>query len=69
MGCIYCSCEDNGFIALNDTRIYSGIDLSLNRQGMLRARYYDDEDNLISEDIVNLAYCPNCGKRFDNGNS
>lgn len=40
--CPYCECGTNDFEVLNQTAEYSGIELSINRQGMLRARVLDD---------------------------
>lgn len=63
MKCIYCDRDDNDFVPLNETFGYSGIELSLNKQGMLRVRYYDTDDtNFITQEIVNLRYCPRCGR-------
>lgn len=62
MKCAYCDSDDNDFVQLNQTFGYSGIEMSLNRQGMLRARYYENGNNIfISQDIINIKFCPNCG--------
>ena len=53
------------FISLNDTVEYSGIEIALNDQGMLRIRVYD-KGELETQDIVNITYCPFCGRRFKN---
>ena len=61
--CKYCEHENNDFVILNETKDYSGIEIAVNRQGMLRVRY---EDNIwFSQDIVNIKFCPMCGKKFD----
>lgn len=63
--CPYCNATNNDFILLNQTVDYSGIEMSLNRQGMLRVRYYDINDpNFVTQDIVEIKYCPNCGKKM-----
>jgi hypothetical protein len=63
--CPYCETDDNDFVIMNDTTDYSGIEMAINRQGMLRVRLYSHkEKNFISQDIVNIEYCPGCGKRF-----
>lgn len=60
--CKYCNAVNNDFIPLNDTVDYSGIEISLNRQGMLRVRYYDINDpDFVTQDIMNVRYCPICG--------
>ena len=65
--CKYCETDNNDFVIINDTRTYSGIEFSINRQGMLRVRYYEDLSNeWISEDIINIKYCPFCGKECSN---
>ena len=63
MKCAYCDREDNDFVLLNQTTDYSGIEMSLNRQGMLRVRYYTDGSKVwFSQDIVEIKFCPNCGR-------
>jgi hypothetical protein len=63
--CKYCKAENNDFVQLNDTVDYSGIEISLNRQGMLRVRYYDVNDpDFVTQDIINIKYCPICGKHL-----
>lgn len=63
--CKYCNAENNDFITLNDTVDYSGIEISLNRQGMLRVRYYDVNDpDFVTQDITNVKYCPVCGGKM-----
>ena len=65
--CQYCeprSCND--FVTMNQTVEYSGIELAVNCQGMLRARYYDlNGDTFEVQDIVNIKYCPLCGRKFN----
>lgn len=65
--CRYCEHDDNGFTTLNDaTSLYSGIEIALNRQGILRVRAYDDiwDVNFNSQDMLNVSFCPICGRRF-----
>lgn len=63
--CPYCQIDNNDFTLLNQTMDYSGIEIVLNRQGMLRVRYYNDDFvNFDSQEIVNIKFCPMCGKRF-----
>jgi hypothetical protein len=65
MSCKYCGRKDNDFVSLNGTVEYGGIEMSLNRQGMLRTRYYEDSSHIwFSEDIVNINFCPICGRDF-----
>jgi len=64
--CKYCEHEDNDFVVFNDTQEYSGMEIALNRQGMLRVRYYDDYTRVwFSEDIINIKFCPKCGRKFN----
>ena len=37
--CPYCESNDNDFIDVNQSKEYSGIEMSLNRQCMFRVRY------------------------------
>lgn len=63
--CKYCNANHNDFILLNNTFDYSGIEISMNKQGMLRVRCYCDEmDGFVSQDIINIKYCPVCGEKF-----
>ena len=67
VNCQCCSKATNDFVLLNETCSYSGIEMALNRQGMLRVRYYTEGDIWFSEDIINVEFCPVCGKRFMKG--
>lgn len=62
--CPFCSDTDNGFIRINDTVEYSGIEMCMNRQGMFRVRVYDESEHIDSQDSINIKYCPFCGKSF-----
>ena len=70
MSCKYCNRKDNDFVPLNKTIDYSGLEMSLNRQGMLRVRYYEQGkyDLWYSEDIVNINFCPICGRKLTEEN-
>ena len=63
--CQYCEADNNDFFVMNNTTDYSGIEMSINRQGMLRVRYYTEGGIWFSEDIVNIKYCPLCGRKFN----
>lgn len=63
--CKYCQHESNDFVLLNKTADYSGIEMALNRQGMIRVRYYEYEGQpWWSEDIINIKFCPMCGRKI-----
>lgn len=62
--CNHCIPNNHDFISLNDTVEYSGIEMAINDQGMLRIRVYE-EGKLITQDIVNINYCPICGRIFN----
>lgn len=65
--CPYCEADNNDFVQLNQTVEYSGIELAINRQGMLRVRYYDlNGDTFAVQDILNIKHCPMCGREFKN---
>lgn len=64
MPCPYCEAKSNDFITANQTSEYSSIEIALNRQGMLRARALDSHGKFITQDIVEIKYCPLCGKLF-----
>ena len=64
--CPYCDAETNDFIPLNQTVEYSGIEMALNRKGMLRARVYEPgKETFTTQDIVEIKHCPNCGAKMD----
>ena len=64
--CPYCEADNNQFVLLNKTKDYSGIEISLNRQGMMRVRFgYVDCDYFESQDIINIQHCPMCGRKFE----
>ena len=64
--CQYCETNSNDFIVMNQTTDYSGIEMSINRQGMLRVRHYDDNNRIwFSQDILNIPHCPLCGRKFN----
>ena len=62
--CKYCEHENNDFIILNETIDYSGIEIALNRQGMLRVRHHVVGGVWFSEDIINVEFCPMCGRKL-----
>lgn len=63
--CKYCEHENNDFVILNETTDYSGIEMALNRQGMFRVRYYEDDSQIwFSEDAINVNFCPMCGRKI-----
>lgn len=66
--CKYCEANNNDFVIINDTKEYSGIEMAINRQGMLRVRYYthNEIDRFESQDILNVKHCPICGREFNN---
>lgn len=66
--CKYCEANRYGdFVVINDTKEYSGIEMAINCQGMLRVRYYkyNGIDSFESQDILNVKYCPMCGRKFN----
>lgn len=64
--CFLCDADNNLFVPLNESTIeYSGIEIAINKQGMLRSRYFNDDGCMISQDIVNLRYCPYCGRQLN----
>ena len=65
--CQYCEPRSgNDFVTMNQTVEYSGIELAINCQGMLRARYYGlNGDTFEVQDIINIKCCPLCGRKFN----
>ena len=64
--CPYCDAKTNDFIPINHAAEYSGIEIALNRQGMLRVRVYETgQETFTAQDIVEIKCCPNCGAKMD----
>ena len=64
--CYICSGQDNDFRQLNvETIRYSAIEIAVNRQGMLRARSISPTGGMLDQDVVNISFCPVCGRKFD----
>lgn len=63
--CPYCEAKTNDFVPINQSVEYSGIEIALNRQGMLRVRVYESgQETFTTQDIVEIKYCPNCGAKM-----
>ena len=71
--CVCCG-STNDFSMINrETCRNSGVVVSINRQGMLRFRYYppmmDGSGSFVTvfetQDNINLKYCPFCGREFE----
>jgi len=57
--------EDCTFVALNgDTKEYSGIEISLHHTGQIRARTFNEDGFVSTQDWVGIDYCPKCGERL-----
>lgn len=65
--CCVCQGDDNGFVPLNNTVDYSTIEIAISKAGMLRARHFPDGYNGLfdGQDIVNIKFCPECGRRLN----
>lgn len=61
--CEYCESEI-GFVPINNTVDYSGLEIGLNGKGMLRCRAYMFKRNFETQDIVNIKFCPMCGRKL-----
>jgi C4-type Zn-finger protein len=62
--CKVCDRENNDFVILNETEDFSFIEISLNKQGMLRVRLIDNQGRITSQDIINIEFCPICGRKM-----
>ena len=63
--CKCCDQPGKESVEINDSAAYSGIQIEINKQGMLRVRYYGSRSILFeSQDIVNVPFCPIYGKKF-----
>lgn len=55
----------NEFVLMNkETTEYSGIEITIHSKGMLRCRYYGENELFVSQDVVNIKFCPFCGKEI-----
>lgn len=67
-------CESQDFLVLNPIGFeYTGIEMGLDNLGMLRVRVYtpteDEERDWELQDIVNINFCPVCGRPFNASNN
>lgn len=62
--CKYCEHENNDFVILNETKEYSGLEIAMNKQGMLRVRNYSSNQMWATQDIINIKFCPMCGRKM-----
>ena len=65
--CRFCRHDSNDFQIINEGTIeYSDIEFSMNRQGLFRARVYDefDPDSVKTQDLLMFKHCPFCGEKF-----
>lgn len=63
MSCVYCT---KGY-PLPLQSDYSGIEAGfITDNGLLRIRAFDENDDLQTQDIVSLNYCPICGRKLYN---
>ena len=67
MKCPYCESGTNDFVPMNQAVEYSGIEMAVNRQGMLRVRVLDDDGSFTTQDIIEIRNCPLCGKLIYEG--
>ena len=67
--CRYCESDTNDFVPISETAKYSNIEVSINRQGLLRIRTYEDVWDTVFDlqDIIKIKFCPYCGRLFDKG--
>ena len=61
--CKYCD-EENYYEQLTTTAEYSGLEISLHPKWTLRVRAYLGKELFEAQDIVNVKYCPICGRRL-----
>ena len=60
--CPICDMGCEHFVTINETVDYSGIAIAIHPSGVLRVRSY--HENTMYADIININYCPICGKRL-----
>lgn len=58
MRCPYCESGTNDFVPMNQTVEYSGIEMAVNRQGMLMVRVLDDDGSFTTQDVIEIRHCP-----------
>lgn len=56
MSCPYCEAATNDFISINQTVEHSNIEVTVNKQGMLRARVFDVNDGLATHTEINFQH-------------
>ena len=63
--CKYCEKKNDDFIPINNIG-NNEIEIEINRKGILRVRHYGYS---MSEDIINVNFCPICGRKFTEENN
>lgn len=71
--CDFCSSSDSSFIVMNkDTVKYSNLEIAMDNSGTLRVRHLYDvvrNNQLVqgfdTQDVLNIAFCPICGKAIN----
>ena len=60
--CPICDMNYKHFVTINETVDYSGIEIAVHPFGMLRVR--SRHEKTMYADVVNINYCPICGKKL-----
>lgn len=53
-----CESGTNDLVPMNQAIEYSGIEMAVNRQGMLRVRVFDDDGGFTAQDIIEMRNYP-----------
>lgn len=68
MACKCCKPKPDHVVYSMTDPEYSGIEVMMHHKGELRVRYYDgDDENFTAQDIININFCPMCGRDLREG--
>ena len=63
--CNFCSGSSSEFRRLNNTALYSGIEMAMDTGGLFRVRVLTDNgESFTTQEIIQMRYCPACGRKF-----
>ena len=68
MACVYCKPKRDGDSYCMNYPEDHGIEITMDHKGELRVRYYEDyEDTVSAQDIIDINFCPMCGRDLREG--
>lgn len=69
MACECCKPKPSNVVHVMNYPETSGIELAMTRDGDLRVRYYSDDEPYVAQEVLQMNFCPNCGRNLKAGGS